>query len=273
MEPFLYFKSHLSEEYRDLSNFAEAPMRVEQAKMPVYASLLSPGLDLPSALDFPSSEHVCQALKAADTDTFLRFMTGGQFAALTPAIIQWLTKKSDWGKKSAEQFAQDKVKFYSRGGHIMVGAVAKYAGAMERGKRLGYALRDDREFLPRDVEAALWHEILLAKFTQNERARLVLLRTGTKRIVEHDKGARRSGSHWGGLVNEDGSVTGENRMGIFLERVRAELAVTMPLTPEQQHEEPAKKRTRSSSAGKASCKEGSSCSGGRALTERAVHAD
>ncbi len=224
--PFLYFKSNLAAKYRPLSNFAAFPVSLNLAALPTYASLLSPNIDrtlLPDPLPFPASEQAWQALKADDTDTFRMFLTGGRFSVLSPEVFTGLTTRTEWKKKTPEEYGHAKVAFYNRGGQEMVGAVAKFAGSPVRAARLGYALRTDRELLPEATEAAVWHELLLAKFTQNPAALHVLLGTGTRWIVEHDKGARVVGSHWGGLVNEDGTLTGDNKMGLFLERARAAL--------------------------------------------------
>ena len=252
MRPYLYFKSNMKREYRPLSNFAPAPITLDLTELPTYASLLSPSVDrtqLPALLDFPSSEHAWQALKADDTATFRMFMTDGFLSRLTPEVFEWLTTKKEWGKKmTREEYGAHKVAYYSRGGIAMVGIVAKMAASPERARRLGYALRDDREFLEADVEEAVWIELLAAKFSQNEEARRTLLGTGNVRIVEHDKGARKHGSHWGGLVNPDGSVTGANKMGLFLERVRdafpPELRGTKRLREEEDDEEEAPKKKR-----------------------------
>ena len=221
----IYFKSNGLAKYRILSNFAATPVTLNVHTMPTYKSLISHRIDpllLPSPLKFPSLEHACQALKADDQATFEMFLSGGKFAALTADIVAWLTTKKDWKKKACEDYAKDKVKYYSSAGQVMVGVVAKYAANGDRAKRLGYRLRPNREFLPEATEAALWQELLLAKYRQNAGARRVLLGTGTLRIVEFD-GRLGAKSHWGGLV-KDGTIMGKNRMGVYLEGVRAELS-------------------------------------------------
>jgi predicted NAD-dependent protein-ADP-ribosyltransferase YbiA (DUF1768 family) len=228
--PYIYFLSTGAAAYRDLSNFKAAPIAIDLATMPTYASLIGvPPHLLPTPLVFPSTEHAWQALKATDLATFQLFMEGGRFASLTVDTIAELIKEKSWDNAKVAAKAKAKVAFYSRNDLVMVGVVAKYAANAKRAKRLGYALREDVEILPPDVEAAVWHELLMAKFQQNPGPRQVLIGTGTKLLVEFVKSARRVPSHWGGLVEADGSVTGENKMGVFLERVRRTLLTPMAI--------------------------------------------
>lgn len=226
MRPYIYFLSTGAEKYRDLSNFKLAPIQLDLGKCPTYAATLSPRVDraqLPPLLSFPSSEHAWQALKADDTASFQAFLANGRFATLDVPTMELLVKKTGWDAEKIRKEAEKKVKFYSRAGQVMVGVVAKYAVNPARGRRLGLALREGYEFLPSQTEAAVWHELLMAKFRQNGGPRRVLLGTGSAMLVEFVKSARRMHSHWGGLVEPDGSVTGANKMGVFLERARAAL--------------------------------------------------
>jgi alkylated DNA repair dioxygenase AlkB/predicted NAD-dependent protein-ADP-ribosyltransferase YbiA (DUF1768 family) len=237
--PYIYFLSTGAAKYRPLSNFFAVPVAVDLAKMPTFASLVSPLIDrqrLPPVLSFPSSEHAWQALKANDLSTFQLFLTGGKWAYLTTEAVGALVRKKTWSEQDVLAEAQKKVTFYSRAGLVMVGVVAKYAASEDRAKRLGYALRPGCEFLAAETEAAVWHELLMAKMLQNEAPRRVLLRTGDKMIVEFVKSARRMHSHWGGLVEENGTVTGANKMGVFLERARSALLQQGHVAEEEEEE-------------------------------------
>jgi len=223
---FIYFLSTGATCYRRLSNFADARIQLRLSTVPMYASLISPRIplhQLPSILSFPSSEHAWQALKADDLDTFQAFMTDGKFAVFNTEVIVRFIQKQNESNEDAFARALKKVVWYTRDRLSLVGVMAKYAANPKRAKCMGYPLREDCELLPVETEKMVWHELLMAKFKQNDAARHALLGTGNKQLVELDRGARTRGSHWGGLVEEDGTLIGDNKMGQFLERVRREL--------------------------------------------------
>lgn len=80
----------------------------------------------------------------------------------------------------------------------------------------GVTLRPDWE----SVKETIMYEAIVAKFTQNEDLKALLLATGDKLLVEHTK----KDSYWG----DGGDGTGQNRLGYILMKVRSEL---LQLTP------------------------------------------
>jgi predicted NAD-dependent protein-ADP-ribosyltransferase YbiA (DUF1768 family) len=242
---YVNFKALIGNALRILSNMAEveAGVTLELAKVPVYRSRLA--FPVPAdvtVLHFPTSEHPWQALKAKNWETFSMFMTGGALAKLTPEVMARLEARSNdpariearlaVGTKNAATWTQD--------GRAMAGIVPKLAVNPERARALGLALQttDDYEYLTPATEAAVWHEILMAKFGApgNAAAREVLLGTGDAYLVECVKSANTAHAsvlagkpgareeHWGGLMNkETGALVGDNVMGRYLMRVRAAL--------------------------------------------------
>ena len=65
------------------------------------------------------------------------------------------------------------------------------------------------------VKIGVMHKVLLAKFTQNDRLRWMLLNTGDRRLVEHTH----RDSFWG----DGGDDSGQNNLGKLLMQVRSDL--------------------------------------------------
>jgi N-glycosidase YbiA len=76
-------------------------------------------------------------------------------------------------------------------------------------------LRPDWE----SVKDAIMHKVVLAKFSQHEDIRAILLATGSVKIVEHTA----NDSYWG----DGGDGTGKNVLGKVLMDVRTELTDTL----------------------------------------------
>lgn len=83
--------------------------------------------------------------------------------------------------------------------------------AARMGRSRKRPLRTDWE----SVKDTIMHEAVLAKFTQHDDLRAMLLATGDARIVEHTENDR----YWG----DGGDGRGKNRLGTILMRVREEL--------------------------------------------------
>ena len=83
--------------------------------------------------------------------------------------------------------------------------------AARMGRSRKRPLRKDWE----SVKDAIMHEAVLAKFTQHDDLREILLSTGDAEIVEHTTNDR----YWG----DGGDGRGQNRLGKILMRVREEL--------------------------------------------------
>lgn len=214
----VYFSSSASEPLNLLSNFSEAPLRLTRDDIDGALLDACPQLAQFVGTDrvvFRSSEHAWQALKATERTTFWRFVDG-DFAMFSAPIMdvffpgQGAKKFAYWAKKRN------------------VGIVPKLAANRKHAKRLNLrfkgALDYSRETLRPELERRVWRTLLRLKFRQNERHRRALLGTGKRRLVEFDRGAKRTPTHWGGLVDEEGKLHGENVMGQYLEAVRDELA-------------------------------------------------
>jgi ribA/ribD-fused uncharacterized protein len=67
----------------------------------------------------------------------------------------------------------------------------------------------------RSVRDSIMYEVVLAKFTQHDDLREILLGTGDAKFVEHAEKDR----YWG----DGGDGSGQNRLGQILMRVREEL--------------------------------------------------
>jgi N-glycosidase YbiA len=85
------------------------------------------------------------------------------------------------------------------------------AKAKKMGRSRKYRLRKDWE----QVKDSIMREAVLAKFTQHEDIRAVLLSTGDAVLVEHT----RNDDYWG----DGGDGHGKNRLGKILMSVREEL--------------------------------------------------
>lgn len=83
--------------------------------------------------------------------------------------------------------------------------------AARMGRSRKHRLRPDRE----RVKDAVMHEAVLAKFTQHDDLRAILLGTGDAILVEHTS----NDSYWG----DGGDGSGRNRLGQILMSVRAGL--------------------------------------------------
>ncbi|WP_422930204.1 NADAR family protein [Singulisphaera sp. PoT] len=79
------------------------------------------------------------------------------------------------------------------------------------GRSRSRPLRKDWE----SVKVQIMHEAVLAKFTQHEDLRALLIGTGDSKLVEHTT----NDDYWG----DGGDGSGKNMLGILLMRVREEL--------------------------------------------------
>lgn len=215
----VYFSSASSAPFHLLSNFNEAPIRI--MRNDIDGALLEACPELSKFIGaegvvFRSSEHAWQALKTTDPTTFARFVEG-DLASFGEQIFDVFFPGE--GAKKLEHWSKKK----------NVGIVPKMAANKKYAKRLRFKFKHSmdysREKLRPDLERRVWNKLLRLKFQQNEPHRRALLSTGMRKLVEFDRGAARNkGTHWGGLVDPDGNLHGENVMGRYLEEVRAELA-------------------------------------------------
>jgi len=201
---FAYFGSGAG--IYDFSNFCEAPFELW-------------------GFSWPSSEHCYQAAYRCEKESWARFAAGGDLSTLESGLPlvykagEVAKKLKWWGARSTKK--------------AMVGIVPKMAVRPDRAAQLGLKLRkwsDD----PRDLVEirALFTEILLAKYRANPPMAEKLVATGSKLLIEFDRGAERKalGGNpplWTGLM-KDGEVHGRNLMGELMMEVRAVLTEEQP---------------------------------------------
>lgn len=230
--PFVYFGSAAERPLRVLSNLAAAPVTLQGPCEALYAvqPLLADWLDDMGALTFASIEHVWQALKASDRETFLRFSTTGDLGGWSADVFLKTTvvgKRAKAAKKLGRALTADDLAALAEAAmdhwkrDALVGIVAKLASNRKYGAALGLAncMVYDREFLAAETERQAWLALLRLKYTANAVPRAVLRDTGARPLVEFDKGATRRHAHWGGVMVE-GRLVGDNVMGKYLEEVR-----------------------------------------------------
>lgn len=70
------------------------------------------------------------------------------------------------------------------------------------------------------VKVSVMRTAVLAKFSQHEDLKTLLLSTGTRKLVEHTE----RDNYWG----DGGDGSGKNRLGLILMEVRTELHAQMP---------------------------------------------
>ncbi len=206
-----------------LSNFAEAPIKAKPAdfescilqKFPRWARWLGDGAT------FPSAEHLWQSLKAKDRRSFGEFLTGGLFSSLDEvAFAMFYAKPEECARKQ---------KYWSKKKNV--GILAKLAANPSYRKRLPIVLNYQNEKLDENIERSVWRTILRLKFEQNAEHRAVLEESGDSYLLEHSRSAQRAfekfnkKEHWTGLVDNNGTLFGENAMGEYLMQARDDLCV------------------------------------------------
>jgi len=235
MTRYLYYWSGAKDPYYRFSNFFESKITFTSQDAPDAMRRLCPDLDAwlgNEGMEFASSEHLWQALKARDRETFVAFTSRGRFSDM-PNFFAWVsvspaeaaTKCAHWGPKN------------------MIGIVPKmavnrkhapyldliYPEALHKPRmtdedyRLNYI---DEGKLPAADEREIWLAILRAKFSQNQALKTLLLNTRGQLLIEFDRNAkaRPAKTHWGGQWLEDQSrVVGANAMGEYLMAIRQEL--------------------------------------------------
>ena len=219
-----YFGSGQARPLALLSNFAAAPIHLSALTLPVSLKRLAP--DWPAWLGlrgrtFPSSEHVWQALKAYDQETFEAFCDDGRFTTVEAVFLPL------FGRDPPK--AQRKILYWTSRG--MVGIAAKMAVNPKYWAALGLgrkAILVGREQLDPDLERDVWLAILRAKFEQNPALAEVLCGTGEgTTLVEFDRCAGVA-TYWGARRDHTtGQIIGRNVMGQYLMALRA--AMLLPL--------------------------------------------
>ena len=171
---------------------------------------------------FRTSEHAYQSLKVAEEDRD-RLAVGGDLEGI--AGLEQIHRRLP-----ADKIAK-KVRYWTaRSDPVLGGIVAKMVTKSVHAKKLERPLK----LLPlRDVPLEeledTWREILTAKLRASPSFRKQLRATGTDRLVEFDRGAKRaalkgSPPFWTALVDTDGTTYGKNWMGRMMHEIRKEIA-------------------------------------------------
>jgi len=166
---------------------------------------------LNEGLEFSSSEHLWQALKATDEKTFLKFIVGGEYDAMNAKLFERMDKKVN---------GNNKVTYWSKKNNV--GIIPKMVST--HSKELGlknYKVKD--LYLSEKNQEIIWLDILRQKYVQNQVLKTLLLSTDNKYLLEFDKGAKRSNSYWGGYIDDENNLYGKNTMGNYLMLLRQEL--------------------------------------------------
>ena len=221
--------------YRQLSNFWECRITFNASHVTEAMADRWPRLREwlgGQGCTFASSEHVWQSLKAATKEDFDRFHGSGDLAnfnCLSPAaaLVIFPSKKE---KKGATDWT-----YWSR--RQCCGVIAKMAVNGVRARKLHLQVDIGCEFLPRGLELDTWHAILRQKYTQNPLLAAVLRSTShAPYLLEFSRSAQArekkqppSGSdcngdgskeYWGGLIDMNGVLYGQNVMGRLMMDVR-----------------------------------------------------
>ena len=210
--PFAYFNSSSGRtpkerELRRLSNF----WRLDQP------------LEL-WGLRWRTSEHAYQAYAKVDRADWPRLAVGGDLDDLDKLAAFYPDPAAAWKKISH---------WNGSGDYPMAGIVAKMAVNPAHNRKLAAAAAA-AERTPRGTrfllvsQKALWEQILAAKAAASAEYAETLKATGTEYLVEFDRGAKRRSlagepPFWTGLVDDDGTLHGENFMGRCQMRLRAKL--------------------------------------------------
>jgi len=209
-----------------LSNFNSAKFSVHRHQLDEQILKIYPNLADwigEQGVSFASSEHFWQSLKAMNERTFKQFTIGGRFGCdhfdeqlFVPffgSIDKARKKHAYWKKKQN------------------VGVIAKMATNRAHANKLGIhgSIRYLANRLEEAKEKAVWKCILKSKFLANPEHMKVLQSTKDDYLLEFDRSARSKAMknqavpHWGGFIDKDGRLYGDNMMGLYLMCIRDQL--------------------------------------------------
>ena len=121
------FNSNAKVPYNILSNFNYAPIIMEHIND--SALILCPDLgewfSICDRIEFPSSEHMWQALKSRNYETFIKFLIGGDFGSLSVNFFSKVIPQTSRKNPNYDKFeaAEGKVKYWSKKNNV--GIIAK----------------------------------------------------------------------------------------------------------------------------------------------------
>jgi predicted NAD-dependent protein-ADP-ribosyltransferase YbiA (DUF1768 family) len=214
MAEYLKFHATGEEPLYVLSNFYRAGITVTHRALPDTFVELNPALpswmEIVGTLEFSSSEHLWQALKAKKLHILQEFTRGYRLGDLTPqslmnfyprlTVDKLKRKYAHWAKKHS------------------VGIIAKLASNPKHAKKLGWT-GDDMDYARERPSAELlkrvWLDILRLKYEQNPELRAILLETAQHPLQEFDC----RGGFWGACMKK-GQLVGGNTMGKFMMETR-----------------------------------------------------
>lgn len=171
-----------------------------------------------------TSEHAYQAYAKVDPQDWPRLAVGGDLDDIDKLAAFYPDKDTAWKKINH---------WNGKGVYPMAGIVAKMAVNPARSRKLQPPLRllkahkQETRFRERS-QKEVWAEILAAKAAASAEYAATLKGTGTEYLVEFDRGAKRQAAaghppFWTGMVDDDGTLHGENFMGRCQMRLRARL--------------------------------------------------
>jgi len=207
----VYFGSSMAAPFHLLSNFSH--LRDDETMIELNGIL------------YCSTEHAYQSRKVAP-DHRHRFSIHGDLSDFSIMV-----ESDAFYPKLTKEERQRKVDYWQKKHNI--GIIAKMAVTKDIMSKLGLA---SVEFIPSNE---IWLTILKQKFS-NERFKNVLLPatpiynkttnsfvkttyTGKETLIEFSRSAKHLHAFFGGVVDENGNVYGENYMGARLMEVREEL--------------------------------------------------
>jgi predicted NAD-dependent protein-ADP-ribosyltransferase YbiA (DUF1768 family) len=226
------FGSNAYGDMHKLSNFYATDLLLRPADLTPELLSVCPNLKdwVPAGgLFFPTSEHLWQALKATDKQTFLRFTSAGDLGLWKVSIFANTVAPSKLAKEKKNDMAElarvalkgmlHWQKKHNLGIQAKLAANKKYAKKLNLDKgRMNF----EREHLAPATERSVWLTILKLKFAQNAELREILSATRGKRLVETPGRGKAEKAHWSGRV-KDGKLIGDNVMGLYMEAVRESL--------------------------------------------------
>lgn len=232
--PILKFWSNAKEQAGfEKSNFFSAPFTLRRSHIDTQAAVLFTKANpdwlswIPAnGVDFVSSEHCWQSLKATNQRTFNRFTATGDLSRFTPDSFKPFLKLNKTDKSDPQKVVKacdQSFKIWSP--KRSIGIIAKQAANPKYRIGCGFGTADmqyNREIFSPEIEMAIWKVILTQKFAQNLTLKQNLLNTRGMYLLEFDRGAAQEGKkvHWGGYITPEGQLLGENVMGIYVMQIR-----------------------------------------------------
>ncbi len=167
---------------------------------------------------YPTAEHAYVAQKYRGP-TQQRFAVGGDLTRWASMRLFVRPKRGETPEDHGARVSA-KIAHWSKKGNL--GVLAKMAGNPAHAKHAGLPP-------PKKVRQGIFYKIARSKYTRDPALAALLLATGDAHLIEFARGARareqRGGEpeRWAALVDKDGRIWGDNRMGLVLMLLREHL--------------------------------------------------